>query len=230
MGVLINEFYEQNILSVYDSINFSEYDVLRIRDLKDMLTNCLDRNNHQELKVLKVVLDFLKGQNKKNKVYFKLAWDKHNNLIAIYFNLDSFIEKGNEKILLFADSMQCRMTFLQMSFWNRDSQFIKPCRNNVAHVYINEFRSFYPRMGHGTYILKNLDNIINEVNKQILLNSEDLFPVKSITGIVVPMVQIINYEELLKLYTSYGFSTINQKKSNGRSKTIIIKSIEKENK
>lgn len=211
---------------VYDDIYVTEYDVIRIKELKNMLNNSIKCNNHNEIKVINNVLNFLKGKNIKDKIYFKLAKDKCSNLIALYFNIDSFIEKGIENIWLFTDSKLNGRTFLQMSLWNNDSQYIKPFRNNVAHVYINEFRSFYPRMGHGSYILKNLDYIINETNKLISFNSERLYPIKSITGIIVPMTRIIQYDDLVKLYTDNGFSTLNQKKPNGSYKTIILKLIE----
>lgn len=219
---MINNSYEQNIYSVYDNINVTEHDVLRIEELKSMLNNYFKSNDY-EIKVIKLILNFLKNENIKNRIYFKLAKDKYHNLIALYFNIDSFIEKGVENIWLFTNSKLNGRTFLQMSLWNKDTEFIKPFRNNVAHVYINEFRSFYPRMGHGSYILKNLDYIIYEINKLISLYHESLYPIKSITGIIVPMTRIIKYEDLVRLYTANGFSTLNQKKTNGSYKTIIIK-------
>lgn len=214
-----NKTYNGNIFNITNS------NVIKLKDLKELLNKFSKYSDNNESKIIEKVTSFIKSKNQKHKIYFKLSWDKSNNLIAIYFDIDSFLEVGTETVWLFTSDKFNEMSFLQLSFWNIDSQYFKNYRSNVSHVNIDEFRSFILRKGHGSYMLSSLDIIIKEVNNQITFNKNELYPIRTITGTVIPMEKIIKLDDLNKFYISHGYFLINQRLDNGKFKNIILKQV-----
>jgi len=72
-----------------------------------------------------------------------------------------------------------------------------------ASLYINNFNSINSNRGYGGVLLKNLDNIIKEINKN--LKNYDFKEIKIIEGYVVANKNIISEKNLKNMYIKYGF-------------------------
>jgi len=86
-----------------------------------------------------------------------------------------------------------------------------------SSLYINNFNSINPNRGYGGVLLKNLDNIIKEINKN--LKNYDFKDIKIIEGSVVTNKNIISEKNLKNMYTKYGFEI--DSKNNMKRKIFI---------
>lgn len=159
-----------------------------------------------------------------NKEYFKFSRDKENNLIAIYFNIDEFINRGSQTVYLLSSKghyWREKYAVLHLKYdeiplyeprWIREKPDYIKNRKKRAYACIGDFNSNDKKKGHGTFILKNLEDIIIEVNKRIDFfnaNEEDEYnhknKIQGINGLVRP--GDIPLDILVKFYNKHGYKT-----------------------
>lgn len=86
-----------------------------------------------------------------------------------------------------------------------------------SSLYINNFNSINSNRGYGGILLKNLDNIIKEINKN--LKNYDFKDIKIIEGSLVANKSIISEKNLKNMYIKYGFEI--DSKNNMKRKIFI---------
>lgn len=202
--------------------------------------NQLEKEIHDKIKkynndlaVIKKLQDFCSKKefyeyHTDNQVYLKFGKDKNNALIALYFNIESFINKigslHNETVYVFsvdAETARSKDTMLHMRYqppWSPGfktpiaTKELSEPREDWAGVNINNFISENPKKGHGSFILNHLENIIKIVNSKIVnLPAEDnekYSEIKFIGGTVFP--QGIPLNNLVKFYNKNGLPTFNE--------------------
>lgn len=92
-------------------------------------------------------------------------------------------------------------TFMDCTYYNLEKE---------GKLYIKEFSSGKPRNGYGKIILKNIENIIENINLKLdsynhYSNDYKFNYIKIIEGMAIPTKTIISQKELNKLYRKYGF-------------------------
>ncbi|WP_092333652.1 hypothetical protein [Desulfosporosinus hippei] len=174
---------------------------------------------------------------KNDRIYLKFQRDKYNALIALYFNVDSFIKQDSqspvETIFVFSGEGEYpfhKQTVLHLAYEKygglvlsgtevmKDADGIKDL---VPQAHICDFQSYNRRRGHGSFILKHLENIVSTVNNRILslgVKYREKYywmkPIKAINGEVVPGGNI-SKDDLVKFYNKNGLPTIGRKYSSG---------------
>lgn len=181
-------------------------------------------------------------------VYFRFGRDKHNELIALYFNIDNFIKSTNyepiETVYVFSGDGEYpyhKQTVLHLKYEEYGNLIltgtevyreVDSVEKLGAQVHICDFQSYNRRRGHGSFILKNLEDIIKVVNKKITTMSEIERQryhrrkiIKAINGVIAP--GNISDEDLVKFYNKNGLTTIGKKYANGTyyADKIIYKEI-----
>lgn len=178
-------------------------------------------------------------------VYFKFGRDKQNDLICLYFNIDSFVKDDSyspiETVHVFSglgESPFDYQTVLHLkyesngySLWGTDV-YEKVENNPQAHIC--DFLSFNCRRGHATFLIKHLEELIHEINKRIISfrdqDGEQLYnrrkPITAINGEVFPGSQI-SYEDLVGFYNKNGFPTLGRRYEDGgfAANRVIYKTI-----
>ncbi|WP_407311774.1 hypothetical protein [Desulfosporosinus sp. SB140] len=108
---------------------------------------------------------------KSDRIYFKFHRDKYNALIALYFNVDSFIKQDSyspvETIFVFSGEGEYpfhKQTVLHLNYEEygglvlSGTKVIKEVdgiQELGPQVHICDFQSYNSRRGHGTFILKH---------------------------------------------------------------------------
>lgn len=178
--------------------------------------------------LIKHIKDLYKELNKSkikinHEEYFKFLIDKENNLVALYFNIDEFINNGLETIYLISsqgDYWRHKYAVLHLKYeeipsyepkWLEKNQKYIYNLGKVAYAHICDFKSNDMKKGHGTLILENLEDIIFGINKRInyFNKNEDDYNCKnkilSINGLVRP--GDIPFDTLVKFYNKHGYKT-----------------------
>ncbi|MEG1009686.1 MAG: hypothetical protein RSF67_07760 [Clostridia bacterium] len=179
------------------------------------------------LNLIKHVKDSYEELNKSlmkinDKEYFKLLRDREKNLVALYFNIDEFINNGLETVYLISshsDYWRDKYTVLHLKYeeipsfepntLEEDEKFIYN-HGKVAYAHICDFKSNDMKKGNGTLILENLEDMIFEINKRIDYfnkNEHDYYKNKivSVNGLVCP--GDIPFDTLVKFYNKHGYKT-----------------------
>lgn len=181
-------------------------------------------------------------------VYFKFGRDKYDSLIALYFNIDRFINNESlspiETIFVFSGEGEYpynKQTVFHIKYESFDNllhgteayEKAKQMKGQSSQAHICDFISYNGRRGHGTFILKHLEDIIKTINEKIKIleniGSEGYYrkvPIKLIVGEVVPGDNISD-EDLVKFYNKNGLPTIGKKYSEGTyvSNRIVFKEL-----
>ncbi|GKU27242.1 hypothetical protein CFOLD11_40690 [Clostridium folliculivorans] len=194
------------------------------------LTNQVDTKiqlYNEDLSIIKKVQNYCSNYSgfkihNDNCVYFKFDRDKCNSLIALYCNIENFntmnMDSSPKPIFIFSGEgeypfykhtlLQLKYdTFMYPQITNYSISTSKEIKDQDIIIQLWDFQSFNPRRGHGTFILKNLEDIINKVTIKI---NEDLSLKKSIKLIIgtVPTTNNNSYEYLVRFYNKNGFTTI----------------------
>lgn len=186
---------------------------------------------NRDLLVIKKIQEYYKKYEKNTEeICIKFGQDRNENLIVMCFNIDSFIQNTSkfETIYVFSgeeEDMLNKFTALHLAVKKYDI-----CLNGTGkeenlkkkgrYAHICDFRSENQRYGQGTFILKNLVELLKQVNFKILQVESAVSEkyirkklIKAITGEVVP--GNIPKEKLIKFYNKNGFETLGKRFSNG---------------
>lgn len=136
-------------------------------------------------------------QNKTTKIFY----NNQNKILCliVYFDIKN-IEQFGDIIIKIIDG-DTKETYMNCYYYNSEDSGV---------LYIKEFRAGKPRCGHGRIILHNLDDIVNEINREIDKYNhynEDikLGTIKYAKGIAIPTKPIIDQSCLNSIYRRYGF-------------------------
>lgn len=185
---------------------------------------------NKELSIIKKVQNYCQDGSEceyhsSKEVYFKFGRDKYNDLIALYFNINQFLRKEFEPIedvFVFSGEGECPYNDFTVLHLKYETCHLCICKTEaatrenlkVSHAHICDFKSYNPKKGHGTFILKNLEDIIKRVNKRFLELKEDgeesfykKTTLRAINGEVFPDGSI-SYDDLVKFYNKNGLPTI----------------------
>ncbi|WP_270507449.1 hypothetical protein [Paraclostridium sordellii] len=179
-------------------------------------------NYNKDLSLIKNIKSFYDELNEssnktKDYEYFKFSRDRENNLIAIYFNIDYFIETRVATVyMLTSEGEHWRdkgvvLHLIYEKYPSHNPDYIKRDRNS-SWVKIGDFISKDKMKGHGTFVLNSLEDIIKEVNKRIMYKNSmetdsynHMNKIVGINGMVCP--GDIPYDILVKFYNKNGYET-----------------------
>jgi len=159
-------------------------------------------------------------------VYLRFGRDKKHDLIALYFNINSFvlsdIYSPVEVALIFSGEGEYPFKQHTVLHLRRDG--------DEPYVNIWGLQSNNPNNGHGTFILKNLEDLVMEINKKISYScngnismDNNRGPIEVITGEVTS--RNIPYNKLAAYYNKNGLPTITKIKDGSTANIIIYKII-----
>ncbi|MEG0181153.1 MAG: hypothetical protein RR898_01470 [Clostridium sp.] len=218
---LTSELYNYNSYENYNSLIENKHVIIyesKLNALKKL--NIVIKNKakiiNKELSIINKVKKHHKRLNhydKNDNVYLKFGRDKHNELIAMYFNIDKFVNNNsrfsNETVYVFSEEGDYpyeNHTVMHLSFTNYYEA-------RVSCLYIGDFISNNQRKGHATFLLKNLRKLVICINKRIeYLNCKmpknyyEKSPINAITGEVCPGSEI-SFDDLVDFYNKNGLST-----------------------
>lgn len=182
--------------------------------------NNMVKKYNSDLSVVKKAQNYCTAINYKNHTedttYFKFGRDRNEDLIALYFNTESFITNDRyssvEPIFIFSGEGEYPFDKHTVLHLKREGE--------EPYVVIWGFQSNNNMKGHGTFLLNHLDNIIYDINEKLNLIKDDkrIKPISLITGEVVS--GNIPYNKLVSFYNKNGFPTIT--KINGYDAIIEI--------
>lgn len=200
-----------DVCEITTKINESKIEKLKleIRQRINMYNNDL-----YIFKKLKELYD--KDEDASKNIYLKFGRDKNNNLIALYFNIDKFVINKSSNIYLLHNKWSYynrTVLFLQYEKFNSYGKGRRIGNNDCGYALICDFIVKHKRLGHGTFMLSNLESILRQVNKKIRhINSNvdyddcEINEVIAVNGMVCSG-DGISYKELVKFYNKNGYPT-----------------------
>lgn len=201
--------YEYEVASCGSVCEIGEEDLNKINE---EINERMKRYN-SDLTVVKKVQNYCKGISFKNhnreSVFFKFGRDRNQDLVALYFNIDSFIlnDRYSPVEPAFVFSGEGEYPFHQHTVLHLKRE------GDYAHVIIWGFQSNNRKKGHGTFLVRNLDEMIRVINEKIvLINKEDRECKNNRGRIEVVRAEVvpgnIPYNKLVTFYNSNGLPTI----------------------
>lgn len=165
------------------------------KETKDSIINIIYRYN-KFLSVVYQVKDYYNIFDYESKnIYLKFHQDENNNLIALYFNIDTFINNGLSTIYLFSkygDLLDKSILHIRY-----EDEYPTP------YIKICDFMVLRRGIGHGSFMLSNVESIVKEINK-IIKTKYDMKEVYKIKGILYPLDDEFR-EKLINFYNKNGY-------------------------
>lgn len=193
----IDEMKNNLMLKDIDSIKKNKYKTISTKDINNKNKDVINLYNYY-VKLIKKVKKYL---NTDEEIIFEVKKHKTSKLVCLMSKLNTDEIEIFMKIDIRVLTGDTKDTYMNCTYYNIKDE---------GMLYINEFSSGKPNNGYGKIILKNLDEIISNINKKLdLYNhySEDYTfnYIKKLEGIAIPYKTIISQELLNKIYRKYGF-------------------------
>lgn len=193
----IDEMKNNLMLKDIDSIKKNKYKTISTKDINNKNKDVINLYNYY-VKLIKKVKKYL---NTDEEIIFEVKKYKTSKLVCLMSKLNTDEIEIFMKIDIRVLTGNTKDTYMNCTYYNIKDE---------GMLYINEFSSGKPNNGYGKIILKNLDDIISNINKKLdLYNhySEDYTfnYIKKLEGIAIPYKTIISQESLNKIYRKYGF-------------------------
>lgn len=195
LDIKINEIKNNLINKNIKAIRKSKLKIIKSKDIKNIKPesiDLLDEYNYY-VKLLKKIKTYI-NKNEDLLTILNVENDKIGKIIYIVVAI-------NIKEINIGISTEIRIITGDTNDTYMDCIYYE--MNEQSTLYINDFKSTKPNQGYGGILLKNLDNIINEVNKYLrIYNLKDI---KIIEGHLVANKNIISEIDLKDVYIKYGF-------------------------
>lgn len=193
----IDEMKNNLMLKDIDSIKKNKYKTISTKDINNKNKDIINLYNYY-VKLIKKVKKYL---NTDEEVIFEVKKYKTSRLVCLMSKLNTDEIEIFMKIDIRVLTGNTKDTYMNCTYYNIKDE---------GMLYINEFSSGKPNNGYGKIILKNLDEIISNINKKLDLYNhyfEDYTfnYIKKLEGIAIPYKTIISQESLNKIYRKYGF-------------------------
>lgn len=189
---------------------------LKLDKLNKELKEKIKLYNEDLLVLDKLKKHFLREKNSITDIYVKFARDKNNNLIALYFDIEKFVKSKSATVYLFSheqDFLYPSKLFLRYEnhLKYRPKGYLNIKDNGYA--LICDIKVINKRIGHGTFILSNIEPILKKVNNKIrdINRKSDYYEytikeIVAINGIVCPGTDT-TFDDLVKFYNNNGYPT-----------------------
>ena len=171
-----------------------------------------------------LVLEKLKKHYKKNDsvskdIYIKFTRDKNNDLIGLYFDIEKLVKDKMSNIYLFSKNTDYLYPSVLILQYRNYIEYSVPIKNSYrrefdyGYALICDFLVKDKRIGHGTFMLSNLETILHKVNKRISYinrnignNDCTIKEIVAVNGMLGPGADT-TYEDLVKFYNKNGYPT-----------------------
>lgn len=188
----------------------------KLEKLDKEVKSKIDLYNKDLLVLEKLKNHYLSNEEVSKDIYLKFGRDKNDDLIALYFDVKKFIKNKSSIIYLFSQNQD---------FFNPSVLFLKyedyieygPRRyineKNNGYALICDIRIVNKRIGHGTFMLSNIEPIIKKVNKDIRYINKNIEyddyiinEIVAVNGMICPGSDT-TYDDLVKFYNINGYPT-----------------------
>ena len=195
LDIKINDIKNNLINKNIKAIRKSKLKIIKSKDIKNIRLE--DRNLLEEYNYYVKLLKKIKKCINKNEdllTIFNVTNDKVGKIIYIVVRINIKEISIGIPIDIRIITGDTNDTYMDCTYYEIKEQ---------SRLYINDFKSTKPNQGYGGILLKNLDNIVNEVNKYLrIYNLKDI---KIIEGHLVANKNIISESDLKDMYIKYGF-------------------------
>ena len=167
-----------------------------------------------------------KSNNVSKDIYIKFTRDKKNNLIGVYFDIEDFVNTKQSTVYLFSKNQEFynpSVLFLRYDDFLKygPKEYIN--KKDNGYVLIGDIRVYEKRIGHGTFMLSNIEPILKKVNKRIRYKNRnidyydrEMNEIVAVNGMVCPGSDT-TYEDLVKFYNQNGYPTYDTKNVKNRN-------------
>ncbi len=216
-----------------------------IEQLENKIKNNIIKYNNELSTLIKIQKFCLKKQLSYQYIYFKFGRDKDGLLIAIYFDMNEFFNKGTKRYptgwayiisgsdSCFKNDASLCLTYktinqIPLSFADdRMNEYIKNLDGSGNIICIDDIISRYHHHGYGAFLIEEMFYIIKEINRKISILESNLIlndvdkPIIAIYGFLVPGSNI-SYEALVDFYHHHGLKTYDKRTSEGMIPNNLI--------
>lgn len=193
----------------------------KLEKLDSELKEKINLYNNDISVLYKLKNHYIKADKISKEMYLKFGRDKNNNLIGLYFDIDDFINRKLSTVYLFTQEQEYfypSVLFLKYEDYLEYGPRRYINEKDKGYALICDFRVKTKRIGHGTFMLSNIEPILKKVNKKIryinrnvVYDDRIMFEIAAVNGMVGPG-EDTSYEDLVKFYNQNGYPTY----SNGR--------------
>ena len=195
LDIKIDEIKSNLIKKNIKAIKKSKLKIIKNEEIKNISQeeiNSLNEYNYY-VKLLKKIKKYI-NKNENLITILNVENDKVGKIIYIVVSIDIKEISIGIPIKIKIITGDTNDTYMDCIYYEIKEQ---------PRLYINDFKSTKPNQGYGGILLKNLDNIVNEVNKYLrIYNLKDI---KIIEGDLVANKNIISEKDLKDMYIKYGF-------------------------
>lgn len=188
----------------------------KLEKLKEELKEKISLHNNDLSVIEKLKQHYLRGSEKSTDIYLNFGRDKNNDLIALYFDVEKFINSKHSTVYLFSKHQEYlypSKLFLKYEYILKYRPKRYNREKNNGYALIGDFRVVEKRIGHGTFMLSNIESILKEVNKNIRYKNRnidyddrDINEIVAVNGMLSPGSDT-TYDDLVKFYNKNGYPT-----------------------
>lgn len=175
---------------------------------------------NEDLLVLEKLKKHYQSNNDASKdIYIKFKRDKKDNLIGLYFDIEKFVKDEMSNIYLFSKNTPdfCpSVLFLMYKRYIQHSVLVEKSykrSRDYGYALICDFLVKDKRLGHGTFMLSNLEPILYKVNKRIRymnrnIDNDDriINEIVAVNGTLGPG-DNTTFDDLVEFYNNNGYPT-----------------------
>jgi hypothetical protein len=202
----INEMKENLINTDIRAIRKSKLKTIKDESIKIENRKLLEEYNYY-VKILKKINKYISKKEDSINI-FSVEHDRDEKIIYIITTINIKAISVGIPVEIKIITGGINATYMDCTYYENKEK---------ASLYINNFNSINSNRGYGGILLKNLDNIIKEINKN--LRNYDFKDIKIIEGSVVANKSIISEKDLKNMYIKYGFQI--DSKNNMKRKIFI---------
>ncbi len=195
LDIKIDEIKSNLIKKNIKAIKKSKLKIIKNEEIKNISQeeiNSLKEYNYY-VKLLKKIKKYI-NKNENLITILNVENDKVGKIIYVVVSIDIKEINIGIPINIQIISGNTNNTYMDCTYYEKIDK---------SSLHINYFKSIRPNQGYGRIILKNLNNIIKEVNET--LQSYNYEDIKIVEGDLVADKNIISEKDLKKMYMRYGF-------------------------
>ena len=180
------------------------------KEKSKLIKNKIKKNKHQEeflieeynyhLKLIKKINKYIK-LNENTSMILQRKTDLEHNIVYIVICIQNNKLDVGIPIDIRVLTGNKSEAYMDCTYYEKEDSGV---------LYIDNFRSIVPRKGYGAILLKELDNIVEEINSK--LKKENIKPINMIKGHLIADKNVIDEKILRKIYKLYNFEIDHENK------------------
>ncbi|MGL4914383.1 MAG: hypothetical protein ACRC3Y_18335 [Romboutsia sp.] len=194
LDIKISEMKKNLMEENIKAIQKEKYKIIKTKDKNNSYENIkLVKEYNYHVKLIKKIIKYIKSKAN-TKIILNVTTDLDKNIVYRVISIE--INKLDIGIpidirILTGDKSE---VYMDCTYYEKEDSGV---------LYINNFRSIVPRKGYGGLLLKELDNIVDNINNKLrLINKKEINIIK---GNLIPEKNVIDEKTLKKIYKFYNF-------------------------